>query len=293
MKCGFVAVVGRPNIGKSTLVNALAGEKASIVSRRRQTTRGVVRAVCNCEGMRIMLLDSPGWQNRRTDDFARTINGGAEWAAESADVAIFMTTPRWTAEDAAFLSRLSPRVPTIAAINKTDLVKDGRELLPFVESLRQKHDFAAIVPLSALYKKGLRELQQETAALLPDENAPFATDFREDENFVYGELLREKLMRMLDGEMPYRVGVLCRFDGKTPGGLPRIRAEVYAERNSQKAVILGRGGTMLTKIASAARFDIERHRGEKIFLAIRVLVRPQWRRNPRLLTQMRIGTPDS
>ncbi len=298
MNGGFVAIVGRPNVGKSTLVNALAGAKVSIVSRRRQTTRGVVRTEFLHGGARIALLDSPGWQTNRGGDFSRAINGGARWAAESADAIVFMTTPRWTNEDADFLSRLPPQVPTVAAINKIDLVRDKRTLLPFADELRRRRDFAAVVPLSAERGTGVSALADEIAALLPPAESPpptadsavdFAADSAEDRDFLLGEILREKLFRALGGELPYRVGVAATSRQK-PGVL-HVRADIYAERDSQKAIVLGGGGAMLKKLATAARRDMERFCGGKVFLDARVLVRPEWRRDLRLLAKMRIGAP--
>ena len=291
MNGGFVAIVGRPNAGKSTLVNALVGAKVSIVSRRRQTTRGVVRAVCARGETRMALLDSPGWQSGRGGNFARAINGGARWAAESADALIFMTTPRWTKEDDDFLSRLPPQIPTAAAVNKIDLVKDKRALLPFVDELRRRRDFAAVVPLCAKRGKGVDALVAEVAALLPKTAAAFTEDAAaEDRDFFLGELLREKLFRALGGELPYRVGVAA--TGHLESGVWRVRADIYAERDSQKAIIIGRGGATLKKLATAARLDMERFCGGGVFLDARVRVRPLWRSDPRLLAQMRIGAPE-
>lgn len=289
MKGGFVAIVGRPNVGKSTLVNALAGAKISIVSRRRQTTRGVVRAMFSHNGARIALLDSPGWQLNRGGDFSRAINGGASWAAESADAIVFMTTPRWTNEDEDFLSRLPPKVATVAAINKIDLVRDKRTLLPFADELQRRRDFAAVVPLSAERGKGVHILADEIAALLPSSAAPPEENSGEDRDFLLAEILREKLFRALGGELPYRIGVAAECRQKP--GVYNVRAEIYTERDSQKAIVLGDGGAMLKKLATAARRDMERLCGGKVFLDARVLVRPEWRRDIRMLEKMRIGAP--
>ena len=326
MKSGTVAVVGRPNVGKSTLINALTGAKVSIVSRRRQTTRGVVRAECKTNNARIALLDSPGWQMRGGGGFARAINGGARWAAESADAILFVITPRWTAEDEDFLSRLPPHIPAAVVVNKIDLVRDKRTLLPFADALRKRRDFAAVIPASAARKKGMQELLGEIATMLPeseslsdsnsdsDSESDFDSEsksgsdsesksdssdhradnvdesFSEDRCFLCGELLREKLFRALGGELPYRVGVAAKRGSKKRNVL-HIRADIYAERDSQKAIILGRRGAMLQKLAAAARKDMEKLCGKKIFLETHVRVRPEWRRDPKLLADMRIGAP--
>ena len=289
-RCGFVAIVGAPNVGKSTLVNALAGAKASIVSRRRQTTRGVVRAVCRRGGSQLILLDSPGWQNIRADSFSMKLNGGARWAAAQADIVLFMTTPRRVEEDCVFLASLPKTPPVAAAVNKIDLVKNKRALLPVAETLSKQRDFVFIAPLSAKNGEGVERLADEITALLPESPALFCGGAAEDQDFFFGELLREKIFRALDDELPYRIGVVARRE--EGGGALRIAAEIYVERDSQKAVVIGGGGAMLKKLASAARRDMERAARQKIFLSARVVVRPQWRRDARLLAQMRIGAPE-
>ena len=291
MRSGFVAVVGRPNVGKSTLVNALAGVKVSIVSHRRQTTRGVIRAVCERRQGQLILLDSPGWQTRQGGELNRRLNGGAQWAAATADAIIFMTTPRWTDEDEKFLARLPLRTPVAAVVNKTDLVKDRRTLLPFVDELRRRRDFAAIMPLCARRGQGVDDLADTVAAWLPESPAlcDWATD---DRDFFLGELLREKIFRALGDELPYCTGVVA-TSGGARGGVLAVNAEIYVERDSQKGIIIGAGGAMLKKLAAAARRDMERAVGGKIFLSVRVLVRAAWRRDARILSRMRVGVPDS
>ncbi len=289
-RAGFVAVVGRPNVGKSTLVNALAGAKASIVSRRRQTTRGIVRAICRRKQAELILLDSPGWQTARRDKFNLRLNGGAQWAAAAADVVLFMATPAWTEEDAAFLESLPKNSPLAAAVNKIDLVKNKRALLPVADKLRQARDFAFIMPLCASSGEGVLRLADQIAALLPESPALFDGEDAECRDFFFAELLREKIFRALGDELPYRIGVIAKCESGD-GKILRVAAEIYAERDSQKAVVIGAGGAMLKKLAAAARRDMERAAGRKIFLSVRVIVRPQWRRDARLLAQMRIGAP--
>ena len=288
-RCGFVAVVGRPNVGKSTLVNALAGVKASIVSRRRQTTRGIVRAVCEHKQAQMILLDSPGWQTRADGDFARRLNGGAHWAVESADAVIFMLAPTLTDEDEEFLTHL-PAQKTVAAVNKIDLLKNKRRLLPLADELRRQRDFAAIVPLSAARGEGVSALADEVVAVLPKSPALFTDGATDDRDFLLGELLREKIFRALDDELPYCAGVVAH--GENKNGVCHVNADIYVERPSQKAIVIGAGGDMLKKITTAARRDMERACGGKVFLQTRVISRPAWRRDVGLLSRMRIGAPD-
>lgn len=288
-RAGFVAVVGRPNAGKSTFVNALAGRKVTIVSRRRQTTRGVVRAVCEHKDAQIVLLDSPGWQSGRGGKFSRAINGGALWAAESADAVVFMLTPKWGEEDEELLNRLPDNIKVTAAINKIDLVKNKKTLLPFVDELRARRNFSAVVPLCALRGDGVEVLADEVANMLPSSPALFASDDCEDRDFLLAELLREKLFRFLRGELPYRVGVLAVSEKESQ--VLHVRAEIYVERDTQKAIVIGGGGETLKTISSAARRDMERLSGGKVFVRARVLVRPAWRQDAKLLAKMRIGAP--
>ncbi|MGU9952092.1 MAG: GTPase Era [Gammaproteobacteria bacterium WSBS_2016_MAG_OTU1] len=302
---GFVAIVGRPNVGKSTLLNALIGDKASIVSHRRQTTRGIIRAAYRHQQSQIILLDSPGWQTRHADDFNRRLNAGAEWAANAADVVVFMLTSLWSDEDEKFLACLPSNLPVIAAVNKVDLVKNKRDLLPFANALQQRRDFAAIVPLCARRGSGIKQLSDEIIAVLPVSPPLFADNHNDDDNdnvsftvddFFWAEIIREKIFRALGDELPYSIGVIAKQENKQETDkkdILRISAEIYAERESQKAIIIGDGGSQLKKIATSARRDMEHAAGQKIFLTIRVFARPHWRRNANLLSQMRIGAPDS
>lgn len=291
-RSGFVAVVGRPNVGKSTLVNALVGDKVSIVSHRRQTTRGIIRAVCERRQGQLILWDSPGWQTRHGGALNRRLNGGAQWAAAAADAVIFMMTPRWTGEDEKLLRQLPQQAPVVAAINKTDLIKDRRTLLPFVDKLRRRHNFAAIMPLCARRGRGVDELADEVIARLPESSALFEREGGQDRDFFLGELLREKIFRTLGDELPYCIGVVAK-SGNERGSVLPVAAEIYVERDSQKGIVIGAEGAMLKKLTVAARRDMQRALARKVFLSARVLVRPAWQRDLRLLSLMRVGVPNS
>ena len=307
---GFVAIVGRPNVGKSTLINALAGGKVSIVSHRRQTTRGILRAAFVHSGSQCGLLDSPGWQTRHGGTFNRRLNAGAEWAATAADVVVFVcAAPQWTKEDADFLSRLPAALPMVAAVNKTDLAADNAALLPLADDVRRQRDFAAIVPLCARRGQGISVLKDEVTALLPespplfddeeittvggaDANTvlPLRDKMAANADFFLGELLREKVYHALGDELPYSIGVLVRRTGMR-GKAAAVSARILVERESQKAIVIGAGGAQLKKIAAAARYDMERALGERVYLTVRVKVAADWRRNENLLRQMRVGAP--
>lgn len=319
-----VAVVGRPNAGKSTLLNALAGCRASIVSPKRQTTRAVVRARFQCGGLAAVWEDTPGWQARYVDTFSRTLNAGAEQSAAAASVVVYVVAALdWHVEDVQLLLRLPPQCRIIIAVNKTDLLAKRDMLLPFfadINAVCQKHSVSprAIVPVSALRKRGLQPLLDEVAkAMTETANAGFATAADnhqsesinkgggvidnnvanhktadrindDDADFSYAEILREKLFMQLGGELPYRAAVIARTMPRR-GKTLRITADVYVEKESQKAIVIGAGGAALKKTATAARRRMEQLAGEKIFLTVRVRAR-KWRQDNRLLSQMRIGT---
>ena len=286
---GFVAVVGRPNVGKSTLLNALAGVKASIVSHRSQTTRGVVRAVCRLSGANLALLDTPGWQTRHDDDFNRMLNVGSEWATGIADAVIFVVTAlSWTSADSRLLDRFPAKKKIIAAINKIDMVADKNSLLPYIDTLSRRYDFAALVPISAKRQQGTDALAAAVAAQLSSTAECFEHGGENDREFMFAELFREKIFHCLGDELPYRIGVVVHSKEKPNSDLLHVDADIYVEKESQKAIVIGSGGLMLKKIATWSRKDMERLSGRRIFLESRVRVR-LWRNDKSLLAAMRVG----
>ena len=285
----FVAVVGRPNAGKSTLINALAGRKAAIVSRKRQTTRGVVRAQVTHNGANILFCDTPGWQARYGDSFSRALNAGAEQTASNAAVVVYVVEALvWHDEDDDLMLRMPPDAVLIVAANKTDtLGKDRDLLLPFMAEINRRHLPRAIVPVSALKKRGLTPLLDEVINALPEKKQAPVKEHKEDAEFLFAEALREKLFVGLGGELPYRAGVIAHCPPRK-GKTMQVAADIYVEKESQKAIVIGAGGAALKKIATAARRDMEKIAGEKICLTVRVRAR-KWRQDGELLAQMRIG----
>ena len=284
----FVAVVGRPNAGKSTLINALAGRKAAIVSRKRQTTRAVVRAQVTHNGANILFCDTPGWQARYGDSFSRALNAGAEQTAAAAAVVVYVITAlEWHEEDESLLRRFAPGIALIVAVNKTDAVENRDLLLPFMAKVDEQCKPRAIVPISALKKRGLTPLLDEVAKALPKKQNTAAKEHKEDAEFLFAEALREKLFAGLGGELPYRAGVTAHCPPRK-GKTMQVAADIYVEKESQKAIVIGAGGAALKKIATAARRDMEKIAGEKICLTVRVRAR-KWRQDGELLAQMRIG----
>lgn len=288
-KSGFIAVAGRPNAGKSTLLNRIAGGKVSIVSHRRQTTRTVIRQITDsADGTRIAWLDTPGWQTQHGGAFNRALNVAAEWAVQTADAIVFLTVAgAWTAADDGFLKKLPADKPVLCALNKIDRIADKNALLPMLAELGDRRDFAAIIPLSGKTGLGAEALITECTRHLPFREH-LTIDSR-DSSFFFAELVREKIFRALGDELPYRAGVTADVTPASPK-LLNVEAEIHVERESQKPIFIGKHGKTLKRIAIAARRDMEKYGGKKVYLTIRVKV-SDWRRNPSLLQKMKIGLP--
>lgn len=283
---GFVAVAGRPNAGKSTLLNRIAGGKVSIVSHRRQTTRSVVRFIGEHGGAQIAWLDTPGWQVQHGGRFNRALNVAAEWAVQTADAILFVTVAgAWTRADELLLKKIPAGCKVLCALNKIDTVERRDELLPMIGGLSARRDFSAIVPVSAKRGTGVAQLVAACAAHLPARRALLGEG--EDLPFFFAELLREKIFRALGEELPYCVGVVAEVSARDRKLLD-VCARVYVERDSQKPIVIGRGGRTLKRIATAARRDMEKYSGKKVYLTSQVHI-SDWRRDESLLRRMKIG----
>ena len=287
-RCGSVAVVGRPNVGKSTLVNALVGAKVSIVSNRPQTTRHRLLGIATVEGGQLLLVDTPGLHRGegrfKASAMSRVMNRAARGALEDVDAALMVVEAgRWDEEDSLVFKVLRDAgIPVVLAVNKVDRLKDKSALLPFLAQVAQGRDFAAIHPVSALKRKGLEAMVRDLLARVPEAPPVYAEDEITDrsQRFLAGELVREQLMRQLGDELPYATTVeIERFavDATQKGGeLLRIGAVVWVEREGQKPIVIGKGGERLRAIGSAARQQMERLFGCKVFLETWVRVREGW-----------------
>ncbi|MCX7961178.1 MAG: GTPase Era [Burkholderiales bacterium] len=287
-RCGTVALAGRPNTGKSSLLNRLVGEKLAIVSPRPQTTRHLVRGVLTSADCQYVFVDAPGWQTRHPGPLNRALNRRAEEAARDGDVVLFVVEPFVFGDaDRAVLARIPAAARIVAAVNKLDLVRRATDLLPFVARLDAEKRFEAIVPVSARTGRNVPELLKVLRERLPEGPALYDAEqiTDQDERFFAAEILREKLFRSLGEELPYRCEVvLDRF--REEGHLRRIEASIWVARESQKAIVIGREGAMLKRIATAARLDMERLFGGKVALAVWVKVRRDWSDDARLLRQL-------
>ncbi|HYR33212.1 MAG TPA: GTPase Era [Burkholderiales bacterium] len=287
-RCGTVALVGRPNTGKSSLLNRLVGEKLSIVSARPQTTRHLVTGILTRPGCQYVFVDAPGNPPRLKSVLHKALNRRVAEAASQADVVLFVVEAlRFGPEDRAALERIPAGQKVVAVVNKADTVKRSADLIPFLDRLQKTRDFAAIVPVSARTGKNLPELLRVVAEVLPEGPPAYPEDqlTDRDERFFAAEALREKLFETLGEELPYRCEVMV-DSFKEEGRLRRIEATILVERDSQKAILLGKGGGRLKAMASAARRDLERLYQGKVYLGVWVKVRRAWTDDARVLRQL-------
>ena len=287
-RCGTVAIVGRPNTGKSTLLNRLVGQRLSIVSPKAQTTRHLVTGILNEEGCQFVFLDSPGLQKREREVLHWMLNRRAMEALRQSDVvALVVEALRFGAEDRDVLAQIPTGHPVVAVVNKADRVKRSGELLPFLERLAKERDFRAIVPVSARTGKNLPELLRVLREALPEAPPMFSQDqlTDRDERFFAAELVREKLFQQLGQELPYRCEVLIE-SFRQEGKLRRIEATILVGKESQKGIVVGAKGARLKRIAEAARKDMEQLFGGKVYLGVWVKVRQGWSDDVRILRQL-------
>jgi len=276
-RCGAIALIGRPNVGKSTLLNALLGQKLSITSRKPQTTRHCLRGVLTTRTAQFIFVDTPGFQSRHRGALNRVMNRAVRGTLESADVsALVVEATRFGAEDRALLKLARAGTPLVLVVNKIDL-SDPQGLLPFLKKAESEAEFSEIVPVSARRRKGLDELLHAIERHLPEQPAIYPEhDFTDrNERFLAAELIREKLFRSLGEELPYSSGVeIEKFEEQ--GSLRRIHASIVVEKEGHKAIIIGTRGEKLKEIATAARLDMEKLFGGKVYLEVWVRVRSGW-----------------
>jgi GTP-binding protein Era len=287
-RCGTIGIAGRPNTGKSSLLNRLVGEKVSIVSAKPQTTRHLVTGILTRPGCQYIFVDAPGQQSRAKNALNRRLNRRATEAARDADVALFVVEAlRFGPEDHAVLEKIPVEQRIIAAVNKVDTLKNPALLIPYLDRLAQTRDFAAIVPVSAKTGRNIPELLIALREALPEGPAAYPPDqlTDRDERFFAAELLREKLFETMGEDMPYRCEVVI-DSFKEEGRLRRIEATILVERDSQKPIVLGAGGERLKRMASAARKDMEKLFGGKVYLGTWVKVRKAWTDDARILRQL-------
>ncbi len=285
---GLVAIVGRPNVGKSTLVNHLVGHKVAIVSPRPQTTRNRIQGIVNRGDAQVVLIDTPGLHKPNTA-LGRQMMEEVQQALDGIDVVALLldASEEFGPGDRFAIQRVRQfRGPVFLLLNKIDRIPKGR-LLPLIAACSREADFAEIIPVSALTGDGLPLLLEKLIERLPEGEPYFPPDQYTDqpERFLAGEIIREKVLANTYHEVPHAVAVLVESFAETPN-LIRVRATIHVERESQKGIVIGKGGESLKKIGTAARQELETLFGVKVFLELYVKVQRDWRDNPALVRQL-------
>jgi GTPase len=290
-RSGMVAIVGRPNVGKSTLFNRMVGQKLSITSAKPQTTRHRIAGILNAGVSQAVFVDTPGFQVRQGGALNRVLNRTVVQALEGVDLVLaVIEAGRFDAADRRVLALLPQTVPAILVVNKSDKVPEKQRMVPFLQTVAKQHDFAEIVPVSARTGRNVGELVRVLVARLPEQPALYPTDELTDRNerFLAAELVREKLFRSVGDEVPYGSAVVIeKFEQE--GRLRRIHASIVVEKPGHKAIVVGRAGEKLKAIASAARIDMEKLFGGKVFLEVWVKVRKGWSDNEAQIRQLGYG----
>ncbi|ALG66674.1 GTPase Era [Beggiatoa leptomitoformis] len=288
-RCGYVAIVGRPNVGKSTLLNHLLAQKISITSRKPQTTRHRLLGIKTEENAQIVYVDTPGIHQDKHTAMNRYLNRTALGSLDGVDLIVWLVEALvWTEEDAHVLNILeSTTLPVILGVNKVDKVANKESLLPYLEEITQKRDFLEVFPLSALRGVNLTELEEKIIVQLPLSPPLFPADQVTDrsERFFVAEMIREKLVRRLGAELPYRLSVQIEHFAEEEK-LTHISAIIWVEREGQKAIVIGKQGHVLKKVGEEARKDIEVMLAQKVFLQLWVKVKQGWHDDDRALRQL-------
>jgi GTP-binding protein Era len=289
-RCGLVALVGRPNVGKSTLLNHLLGQKISITSRKPQTTRHQILGVKTTAGVQAIFVDTPGLHRHEERAINRYMNRAARSALADVDVVVMLVDrDNWSESDQHVLDAvMKAGKPAILAINKIDLMEDKDKLLPFMQDLSERGGFTAMVPLSALRGRHLQQLEAEIHTLLPAAPPMFPDDQITDrsERFLVAEIVREKLTRQLGDELPYASTVLVEEFVEEGPRLNRIGIAILVEKAGQKGIVIGRGGQRLKRIGEEARLDMERLLDRKVMLNLWVRVKSGWSDDQRALKSL-------
>lgn len=287
-RSGFVSIIGRPNVGKSTLLNSILGEKVSIVTPKPQTTRNRIIGIKTLPGAQIIFIDTPGIHKPRHklgDTMVKTALG----AFKEVDIILFMVEPRDLEKGDKFIIKLfkEAQYPVFLLINKIDTVKK-LDLLPLIDRLKELYPFKEIIPVSALKQDGIEILLKRICDYLPAGPKYYPDDIITDqlERFMVSEIIREKATEMTEEEIPHSIAVEVTEWKERESGLILIRSNIYIERDSQKGIIIGKGGRMLKSIGTAARADIEKLLNTKVFLELWVKVKKDWRDNRKILEEL-------
>ncbi|MBI5279371.1 MAG: GTPase Era [Burkholderiales bacterium] len=282
-RCGLIAIVGKPNVGKSTLLNALVGQKVSITSRKAQTTRHRITGIRTVGNAQFVFVDTPGFQTKHGSALNRSLNKAVTGVVGDVDLVLFVVEAgNFALADAKALALLKPGIPAILVANKLDQVHRRAELAPWLRDMQQRHPFAEYVPMSAKNPKDVERLFAICEKYVPEQPWWYQEDELTDrsENFLAGEIVREKLFRLTGEELPYTSTVVIdRFQEEPSpkhGRMVRIAATIIVERDGHKAMVIGEGGERLKRIGTEARQELEKLMGAKVFIEIWVKVRSGW-----------------
>jgi GTPase len=287
-RCGTVAIVGRPNVGKSTLLNHILGMKLAITSRKAQTTRHRLLGIHTTEDTQFVFVDTPGFQQKHLNALNKTLNKTVTTVLTEVDVVLFVIEPMKLGDaDKKVLELLPKDKPVLLVVNKSDLMGDKNNLLPLIQDFDLLHPFVGIIPVSAKKSLHLDELLSETRKYLPEQPAMYGEDELTDktERFLAAELIREKIFRLLGDEVPYSVTVeIEKFE--TVKNLKRIFAAIIVDKESQKPMLIGKNGEKMKQISTEARQDMEKLFGSKVYLETWVKVKGGWADDERALKSL-------
>ncbi len=289
-RCGYIAIVGRPNVGKSTLLNYLVGQKVSITSRKPQTTRHQMLGIYTDETHQMVFVDTPGIHTDEQRELNRLMNKAAGSAVRDVDVVVFLVDGTlWTEDDDLVIKRLQEtKAPVVLVVNKVDKIANKETLLPHIQKLSKKFDFAAVFPISALKGEHVAELRADLMNRMPQCEFIYPDDYVTDRSmrFMAAESVREKLMRQLGKELPYATTVEVEQYEVDERGITNIACVIWVERAGQKQIVIGKKGQRLKQIGQQAREDLEKLLGSKVYLQMWVKVKSGWADDERMLKSM-------
>ena len=285
---GFIAIVGRPNVGKSTLLNHLIGQKISITSRKAQTTRHRITGILTEEHAQFVFVDTPGFQTQHLNTLNKGLNKVVTSSLRDVNVVLFVIEARHFDDRDRLVMKLLPKnAPVLLVINKVDSMEDKGELLPFMQDIAKEREFTAIVPVSAKHDKQLDTLLEAIRPFLPEGEKIYPEDEVTDRNerFLAAEIVREKIFRFTGEELPYSVSVVIE-QFKIEGKLRRIHAAILVDKDAHKAMLIGKNGEKLKEIATQARLDMEKLFDGKVYLEVWIKVRSGWADSPQMLKSL-------
>ena len=291
--CGYVSIIGKPNVGKSTIINAILKKKVSITSRKSQTTRNNILGIKTTENKQAIFIDTPGLHIKSQKTMNKILNKSAQSIIEDSDIVLFVVQRlSITEEDHAILSKLKETNPfSICVINKIDQISDKQRLLPFIEKISDEYNFASIIPISAKTSQNLQDLIYKIEEYLPENDHIYDDAFNittNEDKFMISELIREKIIRNLGDELPHDTFVEIE-EIKSKNKIIHVSAVIYVNRKSQKQIVIGSSGDLLKKIGKEARLDIEDHLKNKVFLKTWVKVKKNWNTDSSFIQSLGVG----